>query len=173
MTDLDSATAATGSRTDRPRLHAALAALCVTQITGWGGLYYAFPVLAPRIAADTGWLLPATTAAFSAALITAALVGIPVGRILDRHGPRAVMTDGSSLGAASVLGIATAPNLPLFTAAWLCAGKAVDDVRPIRDETEGRVRGLLDDLGRPGPPLTHRPWQSRASRCQCHRRRCQ
>jgi hypothetical protein len=49
----------------------------------------------------------------------------------------------------------------------------VDDVRPIRDETEGRVRGLLDHPRRPGPPLTHRPWQSRASGCQCHRRRCQ
>lgn len=128
MTDLDSATAATGSRTDRPRLHAAPAALCITQITGWGVLYYAFPVLAPRIAADTGWSLPATTAAFSAALITAALIGIPVGRILDRHGPRAVMTSGSILGAASALGIAASPNLPLFITAWLCAGTAMATV---------------------------------------------
>lgn len=29
------------------------------------------------------------------------------------------------------------------------AGKAVDDVRPIRDEIERRVRGLLDELGVP------------------------
>jgi len=29
------------------------------------------------------------------------------------------------------------------------AGKGVEDVRPIRDEIEGRVRGLLDELGVP------------------------
>jgi arsenate reductase len=29
------------------------------------------------------------------------------------------------------------------------AGQTVDDVRPIRDEIERRVRGLLDDLGVP------------------------
>lgn len=29
------------------------------------------------------------------------------------------------------------------------AGQSVDDVRPIRDDIERRVRGLLDDLGVP------------------------
>nr|WP_105968996.1 hypothetical protein [Streptomyces geranii] len=29
------------------------------------------------------------------------------------------------------------------------AGRTVDDVRPIRDDIERRVRGLLDDLGVP------------------------
>ena len=29
------------------------------------------------------------------------------------------------------------------------AGKSVEDVRPVRDEIERRVRGLLDDLGVP------------------------
>jgi hypothetical protein len=58
--------------TDRPvQLSAAgqrrvLAVLCVTQIVSWGVLYYAFPVLAPSIAADTGWSVSAVTAAFSA-----------------------------------------------------------------------------------------------------------
>jgi hypothetical protein len=56
-----------------------LAALCITEITSWGVLYYAFPVLAPAITAGTGWSTPVVTAAFSAALVVAALMGVPVG----------------------------------------------------------------------------------------------
>ena len=70
-----------------PRPAAALPALCITQITCWGILYYAFPVLAPSIAADTGWSTTTITAGFSLGLIVSALAGIPVGRILDNRGP--------------------------------------------------------------------------------------
>ncbi|MGC4956091.1 MFS transporter [Actinomadura citrea] len=105
-----------------------LIALCVTEITSWGILYYAFPVLAPDISHDTGWSTGAITAAFSAALVLAALGGIPLGRALDRHGPRALMTGGSVLGALAVLGLAAAPNLGWFVAAWLLAGTAMTAV---------------------------------------------
>lgn len=50
----------------RPRPRAALPALCVTQITGWGVVHYAFPVLNPQITTATGRPTGATTAAFSA-----------------------------------------------------------------------------------------------------------
>ncbi|MGW5201244.1 MFS transporter [Streptomyces spiralis] len=121
MTNLHTSGAVTGTE-DRSRPRAALPALCATQITSWGIVYYAFPVLNSRITASTGWSTTATTGAFSAALVVSALAGIPVGRILDRRGPRAVMTTGSLLGVAAVLAIAHAPNLPVFTAAWLLAG---------------------------------------------------
>ena len=54
MTDLRTSEAATGTG-DRSRPRAALPALCATQITSWGIVYYAFPVLNPQITADTGW----------------------------------------------------------------------------------------------------------------------
>ncbi|BBG03416.1 putative transporter, MFS family protein [Pseudonocardia saturnea] len=101
-----------------------LLVLCVTEITSWGALYYAFPVLAPSIAADTGWSVPAVTAAFSAGLLVSAAVGIPVGRLLDRHGPRWVMTAGSVVAVPATLLIATAGSYPAFVAAWLLAGVA-------------------------------------------------
>ncbi|MGW7329120.1 MFS transporter, partial [Streptomyces sp. NPDC054840] len=104
---------------------AVLPALCATQITSWGIVYYAFPVLLPRLTADTGWSTNAATAAFSLALLVSAVAGIPIGRILDRQGPRAVMTVGSTLGALALLLIAAAPNLALFTAGWLLAGVAM------------------------------------------------
>ncbi|GAA0545402.1 MFS transporter [Actinomadura livida] len=105
-----------------------LAALCITEITSWGVLYYAFPVLAPVITADTGWSTTGSTAAFSAALIVAALVGIPVGRVLDRRGPHALMTGGSVLAAIAIVAVAAAPSLLWFAAAWFLAGVAMSAV---------------------------------------------
>ena len=101
-----------------------LVVLCVTEITSWGVLYYAFPVLAPTLARDTGWSISTVTAAFSGGLVVSALVGIPVGRLLDRHGPRWIMTAGSVIGVPAVVAIASAGSLPWFFAAWLLAGVA-------------------------------------------------
>jgi MFS family permease len=102
-----------------------LVILCVTQIVSWGVLYYAFPVLAPSIAADTGWSIAAVTAAFSAGLVVSALVGIPAGRWLDRFGPRPVMTAGSVLAVPAVVVIGTTRSFPVFVAGWLLAGIAM------------------------------------------------
>jgi MFS family permease len=106
-------------------LRRVLVVLCVTEIVSWGVLYYAFPVLAPAIAGDTGWSIAAVTAAFSTGLVASALVGIPVGRWLDRIGPRLVMTTGSILAVPAAVGIAVAPTLPWFFTAWILAGVAM------------------------------------------------
>ncbi|MFF8293137.1 MFS transporter [Streptomyces sp. NPDC016309] len=124
MTEPHGSGAATGAG-DRSRPRAVLPALCLTQITGWGILYYAFPVLNPSITADTGWGTGTTTVAFSAALVVSALAGIHVGRILDRRGPRIAMTIGSVLGTLSLLLVAAAPNPAVFLAGWLLAGTAM------------------------------------------------
>jgi MFS family permease len=116
------------STADDVRLRWVLLTLCVTEITSWGVLYYAFTVLSGRICADTGWSAPAVTAAFSAGLIASALSGIAVGRLLDRHGPRWIMTTGSVLGVLAVLAVVAAPNYPCFVAAWVFAGLAMSAV---------------------------------------------
>ncbi|QYB07687.1 MFS transporter [Rhodococcus sp. USK10] len=125
----------TGARTlpqtaslDETGLRRVLAVLCLTEITSWGILYYAFPVLSVSISADTGWSLPVLTAAFSLSQLAAALTGIPVGRIIDRIGPRVVMTAGSVVAVPSLLVVAAAPNLPIFYAGWIAAGIAMGAV---------------------------------------------
>jgi MFS family permease len=99
--------------------------LCLTEITSWGVLYYAFPVLAARMTQDTGWSIATTTTAFSLALVVSAAVGVPVGRRLDVAGPRLLMTAGSVLGVVAVLVIAFAQSLWWFFAGWVLAGVAM------------------------------------------------
>jgi MFS family permease len=113
---------------DQGGLRRVLAVLCGTEIVSWGVLYYAFPVLAPAIVADTGWSPVTVTAAFSLGLVVAAAVGIPAGRWLDRYGPRRVMTTGSVLAVPAVVAIATAPTPGWFFAAWSVAGVAMAGV---------------------------------------------
>lgn len=101
-----------------------LAALCITQTTGWGVLYYALIAAVRPISADTGWDPALVTGAFSAGLLVSAAAGIRVGRILDRTGPRTLMIGGSLIGVLALVLVAAAPNLPVFFAAWLAAGTA-------------------------------------------------
>ncbi len=123
MESARTAAAVSGSSGRSPRR--ALIGLCITQVTSWGVLYYAFPVALAAITADTGWTATAATAAFSAGLVVSALAGIPVGRWLDRYGPRRVMTAGSVLAVPATVGVALAPNYATFLAAWLVAGAAM------------------------------------------------
>jgi len=108
----------------RAELRRVLTVLCLSEITSYGVLYYAFPVMATRISVQTGW----STAAFTTGLFASGLIGIPVGRWLDRYGPRVVMTSGSVLGVAALVLIATAPSLLWFFVAWLLAGTAMAGV---------------------------------------------
>jgi MFS family permease len=101
-----------------------LAALCITQTTAWGVLYYALLAAVRPISHDTGWDTALVTGAFSAGLVLSAAAGVAVGKILDRTGPRHLMVAGSLTGVLALVLVAAAPNLPLFTAAWLLAGTA-------------------------------------------------
>ncbi|GAA4162045.1 MFS transporter [Gryllotalpicola daejeonensis] len=114
---------AAGAPTSR-RLTGVLVALCATVVTSYGALFYAFAVLAPSIAGDTGWSQVAITTAFSVASLAGAACGIPVGRMLQRFGPRPVMVFGSALGAASVAVMALAPDFAIFACAWALIGVA-------------------------------------------------
>lgn len=126
--DMSDAAAVQRSSPSDAGLRRVLVTLCLTQITSWGVLYYAFPVLSVQITASTGWSQPAVTAGFSAALVTSALVGIGVGRWLDRRGPHVVMTAGAVLGPASLVAVSFSPNFAWFIVAWIAVGVAMGAV---------------------------------------------
>jgi MFS family permease len=102
-----------------------LVTLCLTQLIGWGVLYYAFSVFQHDIAAGTGWSPTRIAGAFTLGQVTAAFGGVLVGRLLDERGPRAVMTTGSVLALGSLSVVATAPSQLVFTLGWLGTGTAM------------------------------------------------
>ena len=80
-----------------------LPAVALAQVTSWGILYYGFTVFLAPMGAETGWSPAALSGAFSLALAMSGLAAVPVGRWLDRHGPRLLMTAGSVAAALLLL----------------------------------------------------------------------
>ena len=99
--------------------------LAITETVSWGILYYAFPVLLPAMERDLGWDRTTLIGAYTLAVITSGLAALPVGRLLDRYPPRALMTAGSILATVAVLAWAMANALAAFYAAWIVAGVAM------------------------------------------------
>jgi MFS family permease len=102
-----------------------VAVLAVTETISWGVLYYAFAVFLPSMQRDLGWSKIELTGAFSLALATSALAAFPVGRWLDRHSPRPLMTLGSLGGAVLVLAWSQAHRLVCFYLIWVGIGLAM------------------------------------------------
>jgi MFS family permease len=90
------------------RGHALIVALGVTQVVGYGCLYYAFAVLAPRITASLGWAPEWTYGGFAIGLLIGGLMAPLAGRLIDQYGTRVVMTTGSALAGLSLLALAEA-----------------------------------------------------------------
>lgn len=83
-------------------------ALGITQVVGYGTLYYAFAVLAPHMTASFGWAPEWTYGGFAAGLLVGGAVAPVTGRMIDRYGTRLVMTLGSALAGLSLLALAEA-----------------------------------------------------------------
>jgi MFS family permease len=127
-----------------------VAALSVTETVTWGIVYYGFPVFLRPMEQDLGASRVAVTGAFSVGLGVSALAALPVGRWIDRHGARGLMTMGSCLGALLTLAWARVESLPALYAVWFLMGLAM--VATLYEPAfavvvswfaEGRARALL------------------------------
>ncbi|MBX7267158.1 MFS transporter [Micromonospora sp. Llam7] len=87
----------TGGEHQRWRI---VAALAITSTVGYGTLYYAYAVLLRPMATSLDASTTAVTGALTASVLAGALMAIPIGRWLDRHGGRALMTAGSITATA-------------------------------------------------------------------------
>lgn len=98
---------------------AAIWGLGVTQIIGYGTLYYGFSILAPAMAREFGLAQEWIFAALSVSLVAGAAISPYAGRLADRHGAGRVMAWGSLAAAVALLGCAIAPGRSAFVAALI------------------------------------------------------
>src|SRR5215470_7993284 len=100
----------------------AILALGITQITAWGTSFYCLGVLAGPISQDTGWSRGFVFLGFTVALLVMGVVSNGVGRAIDRHGARGVMTLGILLLAAGLFALAHARSEPAYLGVWAFLG---------------------------------------------------
>jgi sugar phosphate permease len=108
----------TPGRSGRRRRWRLVATLAVTETTSYGVLAYAFGVFLLPMQHDLGWSRTALTGAYALAIILSGVAAIPVGRWLDRHGARSLMTIGSAAASLLVLAWARVDDLATFYAIW-------------------------------------------------------
>ena len=88
----------------------------------YGVLYYSYAVFVQGMELEMGWNRAQTSGALSLSVLIGGLVAPLIGRVLDRHGSRVVMSLGS-LGAALLLLLwAQTSSLPMLYAVWACLG---------------------------------------------------
>lgn len=99
-----------------------LVAASLGQITSWGVLFYSFAVFLTPMQEELGWSVAQLTGAYSLALLMSGLAAIPVGRWLDRHGPRVLMTAGSVAATLLVVAWASVDSLLGYYLIWIAIG---------------------------------------------------
>lgn len=95
----------------------AIWALGVTQIIGYGTLYYSFSILAPGIAEEFGVAVEWIYGSISLALLAGGLISPYAGGLADRHGAARVLSIGSAAAALSLIVCGLAGN-----AYWFLSG---------------------------------------------------
>ncbi|MGJ3262319.1 MAG: MFS transporter, partial [Salinarimonas sp.] len=125
----------------RPPRPVVITVLGITQILAWGSTFYLLAVLAPVIAADTGWPKTFVVGGLTLGLVAASLVSPRVGRAVEATGGRPVLAGSALVMAAGLLALGLAESRIAYLAAWLVIGL-------------GMGAGLYDAAFAPHPRLS-------------------
>ncbi len=74
-------------------------ALGITTIVSYGTTQYLFGVLLVPVQHELGWSRTALSGAYSLGFLVTGVLGMPIGRLVDRRGARLLMSGGSALAA--------------------------------------------------------------------------
>jgi MFS family permease len=99
--------------------------LGVTELVSWGVLIYAFSVLVVPMRDELGWSLAELNAAYATGVVISGLLAIPVGRVLQAHGARGVMTTGTVATVVMLMLWSTVDSVPLFFCVFAIGGLAM------------------------------------------------
>jgi MFS family permease len=94
-------------------------ALGLTQIVGYGTLYYGFAILAPAIGEEFALPKQWVFGALSVALFLGSLLAPIAGRLADSYGAGRIMTYGSLAAALALVACAAAPERFSFAASLI------------------------------------------------------
>ena len=108
-----------------PAPYRAVGILCLTQILGWGALFYPPGLTMPHIAAAHGWSLAQALLGFSIGLTVSGLMSPFACGLVERHGGHFVMAGGALTGALGLLLIPLAGHYWLYLASWVLLGIAM------------------------------------------------
>lgn len=92
--------------------------LGLTTIISYGTTQYLFGVLVAPLSQELGWTRASISGAYTGSVLLAGLLGVPIGRLVDRRGARLLMTCGSLLAGAALLGLASIQQLWQFYLLW-------------------------------------------------------
>ena len=107
----------------------AVLGLGVTQIVGYGTLYYSFGILAPDMARDFSLSVAWMFGMLSAALLVGGFTSPWVGRWIDAFGAGRVMAGGSALAALALAACSISPNRTMFAMALVITEVAANFVQ--------------------------------------------
>lgn len=99
--------------------------LGVTATVSYGILYYAFAAFITPMGTELGWSKTQITGAFSLAQLVAGASAIPIGRWVDRHGARGLMTAGALLATGLLIAWSRVESLAGFYVVWALMGVAM------------------------------------------------
>lgn len=100
---------------------AIVSALALTQIIGYGTLFYSFAIIAPLVAKDIGASIEVIFAIYTVALFVSGATAPYLGRMMDRHGGALLMSVGSLIAALTTASGALATNVISFAVVTILA----------------------------------------------------
>lgn len=100
----------------------AVGILCITQILGWGALFYPPGLTMPHIAAAHGWSLAQSLFGFSIALGVSGLTAPFACGLVERHGGHFVMAGGALIGALGLVILPLTDRYEVYLATWVLLG---------------------------------------------------
>lgn len=100
-------------------------ALACAQLVSWGSVYYSFSLFVLPMETELGWDRTWINGALSLGLFMSGVGAYPVGRWIDRHGGRSVMTAGSVAATVLLLAWSRVESLGVFYLIWFGLGLAL------------------------------------------------
>jgi MFS family permease len=102
--------------------------MAVAQVISWGTLFYGFSLFVVPMHESLEWSRPLLNGALSLGLLSTGIAAFPVGKWIDRHGGRGIMTLCSLAGGLLLLAWSQVETPWVFYGIWVLIGASMAGV---------------------------------------------